>query len=472
MTKPSNSTDRPRQRPASALGSGRLARPLRRQSTLPRPRLLVSLASGRVDAAGTYLLQVASLGLGFLSQLLVARLAGISGYGTYAYALAWSAMVVQPSLLGLDRVLIRELANYRQARAFGLMRGLLRRSDQVATLTACTFAALVGAVALPLSDPNLRASVTLGLLTIPLAALSRVRQAALQGLKRASVAQLTQSVGRTAFFIIFIGAALAVGGSTQLRPETAVLMQALAFAAAVVIGSIAIRRVMPREVFRSAPEFQGRSWAKSLPPLAFLTALSILNGQIGVIMLGAMASTADTGRFNAALRSAALVSLALGAVGPVMAPRVSALYAAGDRTAIERLLARGTRATFLLALPPALFLTLVGPWFLGLFGHGFREGSTALTILVAGQVFNAATGAVGMALVMTRHERSAIVATLSGTCLNFMLCALLIPDFGPEGAAAATAVGTVLTNALFMVALVEKLRIRPPIFGFRLRSVT
>jgi len=86
-----------------------------------------------VDAAGTYLLQVASLGLGFLSQLVVARLAGISGYGTYSYALAWSAMVVQPSLLGLDRVLIRELANYREARAFGLMRGLLRRSDQVAT---------------------------------------------------------------------------------------------------------------------------------------------------------------------------------------------------------------------------------------------------------------------------------------------------------------------------------------------------
>ncbi len=472
MTKPSNSTHRARHRPTFTVGNERLARPLRWQSTLAKRGFPGSLASGRVDAAGTYLLQVASLGLGFLSQLMVARLAGISGYGTYSYALAWSAMVVQPSLLGLDRVLIRELANYRQARAFGLMRGLLRRSDQVATVVACTFAALVGAVALPLSDPALRASVALGLLTIPLAALGRVRQAALQGLKRASLAQLTQSVGRTIFFIIFIGAALAAAGSTRLRPETAVVMQALAFAAAVVTGSIAIRRVVPREVFRSAPEFRGRSWAKSLPPLAFLTALSILNGQIGVIMLGAMASTADTGRFNAALRSAALVSLALGAVGPVMAPRVSALYAAGDRTAIERLLTRGTRAAFLLALPPALFLTVVGPWFLGLFGHGFRGGSTALTILVAGQVFNAATGAVGMALVMTRHEKSAVLATLSGTCLNLMLCALLIPDFGSAGAASATAVSTVLINALFMVAVVQKLRIRPTIFGIRLRRIT
>jgi O-antigen/teichoic acid export membrane protein len=437
----------------------------------PGQGLLGSLASGRVDAAGNYLLQVVSLGLGFLSQLVVARLAGISGYGTYSYALAWSAMVVQPSLLGLDRVLIRELATYRQARAFALIRGLLRRSDQVATVVACIFAALVGAVALPVSDPALRVSVALGLLTIPLAALGRVRQAALQGLKHASVAQLTQSVGRTVYFLIFIGAALAVAGSTRLRPETAVVMQALAFAAAVVTGSIAIRRVLPREVARSAPEFEGRKWANSLPPLALLTGLAILNGQIGVIMLGALGSTADTGRFNAALRSAALVSLALAAVGQVMAPRVSALYASGDRRAIERLLARGTRAASVLALPPALFLTLLGPWFLGLFGHGFRGGSTALTILVAGQVFNAGTGAVGMALVMTKHERSALIATLSGTSLNIALCALLIPGWGPTGAASAAAASILLINVLFMIAVAEKLGIRPTLFGIRLPRI-
>ena len=91
-----------------------------------------------MDAAGTYVLQVVSLGLGFLSQLVVARLVGISGYGGYSYALAWSAMVVQPSLVGLDRVLVRGLPTYRQARAFGLMRGLLRRSDQVAVVALCS----------------------------------------------------------------------------------------------------------------------------------------------------------------------------------------------------------------------------------------------------------------------------------------------------------------------------------------------
>ena len=107
----------------------------------------------------------------------------------------------------------------------------------------------------------------------------------------------------------------------------------------------------------------------------------------------------------------------------------------------------------------------------GLFGHGFSEGSTALTILVLGQVFNAGTGAVGMALVMTKHERSAIIATLGGTCLNIALCALLIPGWGPSGAASATAASIVLINVLFMIAVVKKLRIRPTIFGIRLPRI-
>ncbi len=242
-------------------------------------RVLRRLASGRVDAASNYVLQLVSLGLGFVSQVAVARLAGVSGYGEYVYALAWSTMVVQPALLGLDRILIRELAVYREAWALGLMRGLLRRADQVAVVGACTFAIVVAAIALPVSRDALRVSVAIGLATIPLAALGRVRLATLQGLRQAALGQLTQSVGRTAYFILFIGATVAVARSTHIRPETAVAMQALAFAAALVTGSLVVRRVLPRNVMRSTPEFEGRRWGKSVPGLALFTALTIFPAQ-------------------------------------------------------------------------------------------------------------------------------------------------------------------------------------------------
>jgi O-antigen/teichoic acid export membrane protein len=430
------------------------------------------LARGRVDAASTYVLQFISLGLGFVSQLLVARLLGVSGYGVYAYAFAWASLIVQPSLLGLDRALIRELAKYRKAGEFGLIRGLLRRSDQVALASAGVLTVILAAIVVPVSSVGVRGSLAIGMLSIPLAALSRVRLAILQGLRRAALGQLTQSVGRTVFFIVFLGIAVAIVHSTPMAPELAIGAQALAFGAALIAGSIVVRRVLPREVMHSTPRFEGRKWARSMPTLAVFSILTMVNSQIPIILLGIIGTNAATGRFNAAWQSVSLIAIGLTSVGQVIAPRVSVLFASGDRAGIERLLSRANYATSALALPPALFLTLLGPWFLGLFGHGFSQGGAALTILVVGQMFNAATGSLGVALIMTKHERSATLAALAGACCNGVLCAILIPTWGANGAAVAATAGTILINMLFVVAVMRKMGVRPTILGIRLPRFT
>jgi O-antigen/teichoic acid export membrane protein len=426
------------------------------------------LARGRVDAGSTYVLQFISLGLGFVSQLIVARLAGVSGYGVYAYSFAWATIVVQPSLLGIDRALIRELAGYRKAREFGLMRGLLRRSNQIALVGAGSLTVVLAAIAIPISSPGVRVSVAIGMLSIPLATLSRVRLAALQGLRRATLGQLTQSVGRSAFFLVFLGIAVAITRSTSMDPEIAVAAQAAAFGAALVAGSIVLRRVLPRQVMRSTPQFEGRKWARSLPTLALFSLFTIVSSQIPIIMLGIIGTNAATGRYNAASQSVRLIEIALSSVGQVIAPRVAILSASNDRAAIERLLTKSTYAAVGLALLPAAFLTLLGPWLLGLFGQGFSQGGTALNILVVGQLFNAATGSLGVALLMTKHERPATVAVLAGTVLNVVLCPILIPIWGATGAAVASSVDLILTNTLFVVVVVRYMKVRPAILGLRL----
>jgi O-antigen/teichoic acid export membrane protein len=429
---------------------------------------LSSLASGRVDVGSTYVLQVVSLGLGFVSQVAVARLAGVSGYGVYAYALAWSSIIVQPSLLGFDRVLIRELASYQKAGEFGHMRGLLRRSDQVALLAAVAFTAIIAAIAIPVSSPGVRVSVAIGMATIPLATVGRVRLASLQALRRAALGQLTQSVGRTVAFIVFLGVAVAISTSTSMPPEYAIGAQAAAFGAALVMGSIAVRRVLPPQVMRATPRFEHKNWVRSMPVLALFTFVTILNGQLPIILLGAIGTSSETGRFNAAWQSIKLITIALTSVGQVVAPRIPVLYASGDKEGIERLLTKATYASTALAIPPSLFLTVLGPWLLGLFGHGFREGGTTLVILVVGQLFNAATGSLGVALLMTKHERSATLAVVVGTALEALLCAVLIPLWGANGAAVATTAGTIFVNIFFVVAIVRSMGIRPVVLGVRL----
>jgi O-antigen/teichoic acid export membrane protein len=296
-------------------GSAQVAAPASRIN-----QAFAQLARGRVDAASTYVLQIISLGLGFVSQLAVARLAGISGYGVYAYALAWSSIIVQPSLLGFDRLLVREVATYQKAGEFGLLRGLLRRSNQVALLGAGALTLIMAAIAIPVSSPAVRISVAMGMLTIPVATLGRVRLATLQALRRAALGQLTQSVGRTAYFLVFLGIAVVISRSTPMPPELAIAAQAFAFGAALASGSIAVRRVLPRQVMRSTPQFEGRKWARSLPMLSLFSILTIMSSQIPIIMLGAIGTTGDTGRFNASWQSISLITIALMSVGQVSLP--------------------------------------------------------------------------------------------------------------------------------------------------------
>ncbi|MBS1270306.1 MAG: hypothetical protein MAG794_01261 [Gammaproteobacteria bacterium] len=89
---------------------------------------------------------------------------------------------------------------------------------------------------------------------------------------------------------------------------------------------------------------------------------------------------------------------------------------------------------------------MFGKLLLSIFGGDFTAGYTSLTILAAGQLFNALTGSVGSTMMMTGHQQPAAWLMIQAALLNGVLNLLLIPHFGIEGAAFATAVATVAWN--------------------------
>src|SRR5258708_28615630 len=78
-----------------------------------------------VNASGVVVLQAASVIMGFGLAILLARLLGGTGYGRYAYALAWASLLTTPALLGLDRFLVRGMAVYEVDGDWRLMKGLV-----------------------------------------------------------------------------------------------------------------------------------------------------------------------------------------------------------------------------------------------------------------------------------------------------------------------------------------------------------
>jgi O-antigen/teichoic acid export membrane protein len=139
---------------------------------------------------------------------------------------------------------------------------------------------------------------------------------------------------------------------------------------------------------------------------------------------------------------------------------IARLYAAGEIERLQRVVTTAARAVLLVSLPIAAPLILFGDWLLSFFGPNFTTGRTALAILTAGQLFNVAIGSVGQLLVMTGHEGDAARGIGIGALLNIVLCAALIPRWGMEGAATATATSTIAWNLLMAVWVYKRLRIR------------
>lgn len=109
-------------------------------------------------------------------------------------------------------------------------------------------------------------------------------------------------------------------------------------------------------------------------------------------------------------------------------------------------------------------LWLSGPTLLELFGSEFSVGYDVVTILLVGQIVNALAGSVGFIMIMTKHQKEAAWIVSISAAINIALNYLLIPQFGLEGAAVATALTMVVRNVCMVVFVLNILKINPTIF--------
>ena len=115
--------------------------------------------------------------------------------------------------------------------------------------------------------------------------------------------------------------------------------------------------------------------------------------------------------------------------------------------------------------PPRLPFLLFAEQALSRFGAAFVAGSDALRIVVLAQILTATAGSVSYLMTMTGHERRAAALFGCATAVHVVLNAVLIPEFGLEGAAVARALAFV-TFSVAAVALVwRELKIVPSVFG-------
>jgi len=135
-------------------------------------------------------------------------------------------------------------------------------------------------------------------------------------------------------------------------------------------------------------------------------------------------------------------------------------HAAGNTAGIQRVAHYSSRLSTAFSMAVLAILLAYGEPILNLFGHQFADAYVPMLVLTSGITAGSTMGSVGALVNLTGWEkasaRSYAVALGTNITLNF----ILIPHFGMLGAAAATAVSTVLLSLQLALIAHYKLGIR------------
>ena len=418
-------------------------------------------------ASASFALQLAGLVTGFGLQILLARSLGSEEFGLYVYALTWINVLVILPKLGTDTMLIRFAAAYSAEGNWALLRGLIRFS----AVTVFSLGCLVGLSVFSslwilgeLADSAQVRVIWLALPLLPLLALNSARQGLMRGLKRIIPAQLPEAFLRPSILILLVLA----GGNLLAGPLTALRTMAMNLVATAVMLAVALvwsRQAVPNEVGFHSPKYLPRVWLSASSFFMILASLKVLFHRTDVLMIGLFLDAQSVGVYSAAARIAELGSLALIAASALLAPLISELHATQDRVALQQSLRFAAKGILLGSLLILGFLLLTGEIILSAFGESFVVGYQPLKLLLIAHFFNALAGPVGFLMSMTGlHKIAAIIASI-GLFANASLNYLLIPRFGIDGAALATALSLLIWNGVALFFVWRRTQLNPTVFG-------
>ncbi len=417
--------------------------------------------------AGTFGLKIAGTGLSFITGILLARLLGASDFGIYTYAFAWTQLLILAGTLGLDKLILREVAIYQTKSDWGYLLGLLQWANQIVVLVSMALA--IGAISL-VWGLNLAANseqfwaFCVAMLLVPIAVLRNLRLSAMRGLRQIVIGLMPELILAPILLLVLTGGAYLFLGDS-LNAFWIVLMRVIAAFISLMIGIKLLDRVLPNAAKAAPPKYQPQLWIRSALPFLFMGSLYIIKSRTDILMLGAIQGAEAAGIYFAVSRGAQLINFILNSVNTVLAPNIATLYAEAKTKQLQQVVTKTSRIVLLIALPMTAFMIGFGYWYLLLFGQDFTQGQQALTILCIGQLAHASAGSVGLLLNMTGYEHFTFISSAGGTGLNVLLNTLLIPRWGLEGAALATTTTTIVTNLMNTLWVRQKLGIHCTALG-------
>ncbi|RBI68997.1 hypothetical protein DQW77_16100 [Roseovarius sp. TE539] len=407
-----------------------------------------------------------SILIGVALSVLLARWLAPEAYGAYLFTLTIAQFLAMPILAGLPTLVVREVATTRSSGDAEGLAGILRWS---AGFILATFLVVTGlAAAFLLLWEGGEGTMSIHVLALPLVlalAFLRMGSALVQGYEHPFFGNLGDGLIRPALLLGLVSLA-AVSGI--LSPEAALWLHvsSATATAGLVFGYWLLVCRERVAVQRSRPRYETRKWLSSLVPLALITAASLLNSRLDILMVGLLTAAEDVAHYGIAMQIVGIVMLGRTIVNSIVAPKIARLYGQNDHTGLRRMITSAARISTATALVLFLVILLFGDQIIAaLLGEDYAAVWPIALILCGGSLVSSAMGPVGNLLNMTGHERTTARFVWLSALVNGLMNLLLVQLYGALGAAIATALTQVLYHFILVFWISTRLKIDTTIIG-------
>ena len=423
-----------------------------------------------LNAGIVYALRIAGAFLTFVLQVVLARWMGQFEYGIFAFV--WSCVIILGELLsfGFYNLIQRLIPEYRVQKSEALLRGAIWGASHVIiiaslAITGFCLALLYGLYSAGIAPANYAFALMFGALALPAFALADY----LSGIGR-SYGWMVRAFAPTALFrpIAIIGllaGIIALGAS-----ESAVTAMAAATAAVwltLIVAVISIGTALPAASYQGTKEYRYRPWIIAALPMMMVSSFELLLFNVDVLMISYFLPADKTGIYFAATKIMALVAFMNFAVGSAFTAQYAEHHASDNKPGLIAAIRRSASLIFYPSVIMIIAILLLRNELLGLFGAGFTAAHIVIFPLAAGLICRAFVGPGERVMMMTGQQGRCAAIYLGTVVIDILLNLLLIPRYGIEGAAIATAISFALMALMLFISIRQRLGISSLPFGPR-----
>lgn len=398
-------------------------------------------------------------GVDFFGQVLLVRYLTKDAFGAWSYALAVVVLFSGVAQYEMRNAISRFVPIYLERHDWGKLLGAVALALGVAAGVGLGIVAVIeiaiGVMGFrPIEDPTALRLLLLTAVLIPIQAVDSVFTGLFAAFGASRTILVRQSLLAPGLRLALVIGLMVVGAGVE--------MLAFGYTAVGIVGVLlylfALKWLL-RD--RGIQPFGGKQWqvpARELlgfaTPLLSTTLVWLLMESSDAVLLGYFFDSTAVAQFRAVLPLARLNGIVAMAFAILYLPLAARLRERGDVGGLRDLYWRTALWMTVLTLPIMILTTsFAHATTVGFFGPAYGSSSGILVLLAVGYFINTAAGFNGLTVKIHGRLRYSVTIDITAAVANVGLSLVLVPRFGPIGAAAGTAATLVLHNVFKQLGL-------------------